>query len=238
MSKRINAATQKPVIAVDARNHGESPHADSHTYPDLASDVSHLISQLSIKQAAIIGHSMGGRTGMVIALSEPSIVSKLVVVDISPVSTTSALNETFPQLIDAMKSIHFKNITNVVKARAVAKEKLVASGVIKDDSIGYVLMNIGIKPDKSIGWISNVNVLKEYSTEIARFPSEMSGKQYSGPTLFIGGGKSKFLPPGDLTGIKKYFPNVNLKYIEGVGHNVHAQAPDEFLALIKDFLST
>ncbi|CAH2266218.1 jg17804 [Pararge aegeria aegeria] len=70
MSKKINTATQKTVIAVDVRNHGESPHASSHTYPDLASDVSSLITKLSIKQAVIIGHSMGGRTAMVLALSE------------------------------------------------------------------------------------------------------------------------------------------------------------------------
>lgn len=70
MSKRIASATQKTVIAADARNHGESPHNDSHDYLDLASDVSELMNKLTITNAIVIGHSMGGRTGMVLALNE------------------------------------------------------------------------------------------------------------------------------------------------------------------------
>ncbi|XP_069356700.1 uncharacterized protein [Maniola hyperantus] len=238
MSKKINAATQKTVIAVDVRNHGESPHANSHTYPDLASDVSSLITRLSIEQAAIIGHSMGGRTGMVLALSEPSKISKLLVVDISPVSTARILNNFFPKLIDAMKTVDFRNITNVVNARSVAKEKLVASGIMDADSTGFILMNIGVKQDKSIGWLCNIDVLKQHFTDIASFPNEMTEKQYMGPTLFIGGDQSNYIPPSDLTGIKKIFPNANLKYVKGVGHNVHAESPVEFLRLVKEFLTT
>lgn len=71
-SKKINENTNKTVITVDMRNHGESPHTSSHTYLDLASDISHLISKLSLKTSHIIGHSMGGRTGMVLALTEVS----------------------------------------------------------------------------------------------------------------------------------------------------------------------
>lgn len=70
MSKKISSATQKTVVAADARNHGESPHDSSHTYNDLASDVSFLMSKLTVSKAHVIGHSMGGRTAMVLALSE------------------------------------------------------------------------------------------------------------------------------------------------------------------------
>lgn len=78
MSKKLSSALQKTVIAADARNHGESPHESSHTYHDLASDVSFLMSKLTIKKAHVIGHSMGGRTAMVLALSEvlPYVISK------------------------------------------------------------------------------------------------------------------------------------------------------------------
>nr|XP_034827539.1 protein ABHD11-like [Maniola hyperantus] len=207
-------------------------------FPDLASDVSSLITRLSIEQAAIIGHSMGGRTGMVLALSEPSKISKLLVVDISPVSTARILNNFFPKLIDAMKTVDFRNITNVVNARSVAKEKLVASGIMDADSTGFILMNIGVKQDKSIGWLCNIDVLKQHFTDIASFPNEMTEKQYMGPTLFIGGDQSNYIPPSDLTGIKKIFPNANLKYVKGVGHNVHAESPVEFLRLVKEFLTT
>lgn len=70
MSKRINDSTSVSVIAVDARNHGESPHVSTHSYKDLASDVHELLVKLSIKEALVLGHSMGGRTAMVLALME------------------------------------------------------------------------------------------------------------------------------------------------------------------------
>lgn len=70
MSKRINDSTSMSVIAVDARNHGESPHEATHSYKDLASDVHELLAKLSIKEALVLGHSMGGRTAMVLALME------------------------------------------------------------------------------------------------------------------------------------------------------------------------
>lgn len=70
MSKRIASTLQRSVIATDIRNHGESPHESSHSYIDLAADVSQLMSKLSVSKADVIGHSMGGRTGMVLALTE------------------------------------------------------------------------------------------------------------------------------------------------------------------------
>lgn len=70
MCKKITEYTNKPVVAIDARNHGESPHSDAHSYLDLAADVTQLMNKLQIKRASIIGHSMGGRTGMALALAE------------------------------------------------------------------------------------------------------------------------------------------------------------------------
>ncbi|CAH2266220.1 jg17806 [Pararge aegeria aegeria] len=93
-----------------------------------------------------------------------------------------------------MKTVDFQNINNVVNARTVARDKLVASGVVDADSTGFILMNIGVKQDKSIGWLCNIDVLKRHFTDIASFPSEMIGKQYAGPTLFIGGDKSNYIP--------------------------------------------
>lgn len=77
MCKRISAHTSSAVVAADLRNHGESPHDSSHSYQALASDVSQLMTKLSIKDASIIGHSMGGRTGMVLALTEVCMVFSL-----------------------------------------------------------------------------------------------------------------------------------------------------------------
>ncbi|XP_031764536.2 protein ABHD11-like [Galleria mellonella] len=195
MSKKIASKMQRSVIAVDARNHGESPHDPSHSYLDLASDVVQLMNKLSVKHVDIIGHSMGGRTAMVIALTEPSKVSHLIIVDISPVPTTAILNNFFPKLLDFMKTIKFHEFKNLVEARSEVKKELITSGVIEDEAMSnFIIMNIGTKTDKSIGWNCNVVALKENFKHIATFPSEVTGKQYSGPTLFIGGKESSYIP--------------------------------------------
>ncbi|CAG9559024.1 unnamed protein product [Danaus chrysippus] len=238
MSKKISVATSKAVIAVDMRNHGESPHTDSHTYPELASDVLELINKLSISRTDIIGHSMGGRTGMVVALTKPDIVNSLIVVDISPISTPRALSDYFPNLAKAMRSVNFSDSQNVYKARNIAKEALVASGAIDSDAVGFILMNIGVRDDKSLGWFCNIDVLEKHFPDIASFPTEMNGKQYTGKTLFIGGENSRYLQAGDLSGIKNYFPVAELKYVQDAGHNVHADNPVAFFNLVKEFLTS
>lgn len=94
MSKRINDSTSMSVIAVDARNHGESPHESTHSYKDLASDVRELLVKLSIKEALVLGHSMGGRTAMVLALMEVifTFISPVLNVDYITYNTTIVLN--------------------------------------------------------------------------------------------------------------------------------------------------
>ncbi|XP_059054204.1 uncharacterized protein LOC131848388 [Achroia grisella] len=238
MSKKIASSMQKSVIAIDARNHGESPHDPSHTYLNLASDVVQLMNKLSVKQIDIIGHSMGGRTAMVVALTEPLKISHLVVVDISPVPTTIVLDSVFPKLLDFMKTIKFHYFKNLVEARADVKKKLMASGVIENEGMSnFILMNIGTKPDKSIGWNCNIPALKENFKYIATFPTEVSGKQYSGPTLFIAGKESSYILPSHIDTILKYFPKAELKYVPGTGHNVHAEDPSTFYNLVTQFLS-
>ncbi|KAJ8713034.1 hypothetical protein PYW08_008338 [Mythimna loreyi] len=239
MCGKITAHTNKSVIVVDARNHGDSPHSDDHDYFSLAADVSQLISKLSIKKSTVIGHSMGGRTGMVLALTEPSKVARLIVVDISPIIPTSGgrLLDFFPKLINVMISVDFNGMDTLEKAMNAAKTKIAESQLFSsEDSMYFILMNVGKLPDNSFGWKCNVKALKNNFVHIASFPN-MGGKTYDGPTLFIGGKLSDFIPPGDITGIQKLFPKANLVYIEGVGHNVHAEDPTAFFNVVAKFLS-
>lgn len=124
---------------------------------------------------------------------QPDIVNSLIVVDISPISTPGTLSDYFPKLAKAMKTVNFKDSQNVYKARNIAKEALVASGAIDGDAVGFILMNIGVKEDKSLGWLCNIDVLEKYFPDIASFPNELNGKQYPGKTLFIGGENSRYL---------------------------------------------
>ncbi|CAK1590409.1 unnamed protein product [Parnassius mnemosyne] len=169
-------------------------------------------------------------------VNEPTNVSSLIVVDISPVSTARALNEFMPRLLDTMKSINFQGINDLNKAKLLVKEKLLQSKVIDLNSMGFILMNLGLKPDQSIGWICNVDTLSKYFMDIATFP-DLSGMVYKGPTLFVGGQESHYIQPSDINQIKKYFPNAELKYVEDAGHNVHAENPVAFLQLVTPFLT-
>jgi hypothetical protein len=119
----------------------------------------------------------------------------LVVVDISPVSSTGLLTNFFPNLIDVMKSINFDGIDNVSKAKTLAKAQILKSGIVRSmEGMNFILMNIGVRPNKTVGWVYNLEVLKEAFQSIASFPSEMADKTFNGPTLFIGGEESSYIP--------------------------------------------
>uniref|UniRef100_A0A2A4K9I4 sn-1-specific diacylglycerol lipase ABHD11 n=1 Tax=Heliothis virescens TaxID=7102 RepID=A0A2A4K9I4_HELVI len=238
MCKRITAHTNRTLIAVDARNHGDSPHNDSHDYFDLAADVSKLITDLSVKKSIIIGHDMGGKTGMVLALTEPSKVESLIVVDISPVSTSSTLKNLYPKVLDVMTDVNF-TATELNKAQMEAKNVIMENESFRSqEDIYFILMNIGRLPDKTYGWKCNLEALKNNFDFIASFPIDvLIGSNYPRPTLFIGGSRSTFIPVDDLNGIQRFFPQSVLHYIKGAGHNVHAENPNAFFNVVKDFLA-
>lgn len=115
------------------------------------------------------------------------------VVDISPVSTAGILNDFFPRLIDVMRSVNFTGL-DLSKARATAKEKIKASGLIEHDGMmAFLIMNVGKRYDNTIGWQCNPDTLKSHFNEIATFP-DVTGKKYEGPVLFIGGDQSNYIP--------------------------------------------
>lgn len=113
--------------------------------------------------------------------------------DISPVSEAGLLNNFFPRLLDVMKTIQFGGL-DLGKARTLAKAQILASGLIQHEALmHFVIMNIGSRPDKTIGWMCNVDALKSHFDSIATFPN-MSGAKYEGPVLFIGGDQSNYIP--------------------------------------------
>ncbi|XP_037302670.1 protein ABHD11-like [Manduca sexta] len=185
--------TGRQLVAVDLRNHGESPHANSHKYEELTMDVINLFEKLKINRATIIGHGMGGRTAMCVSLIAAKRVTGLIIIDTSPVSTPKQLNEEFPKILIAMKSVDFKNAKKVNNAKTEAKKQL--ENIVTDDlTMDTVLSNVKVKPDGTIGWACNVEIFIKHFPYIKSFPPAMTVKQYYGPTLFIGGQMSEFLP--------------------------------------------
>lgn len=121
-------------------------------------------------------------------------MESLVVVDISPVSTAGILNDFFPKLIAVMRGVDFSGVKDISKARNTAKDALVKSGLVKAESSGFLLINVGIKKDGSYGWVCNLDTLIKHFLDIASFPTGLTGKQYPGRTLFVGGTESNYLP--------------------------------------------
>jgi pimeloyl-ACP methyl ester carboxylesterase len=218
-------AEDHTVYIIDQRNHGRSPHSDTHDYPSIAEDLHQFMEAHWIYKAHIIGHSMGGKTAMQLAVDFPDMVDKLVVVDISPKAYPGNHHEIF----DALLSLDLKNIDG----RKEADEHL--SKTIDDPGVRLFLMK-NLTRDKEGGYRLKMNlpVLHKHYGDI--LATVESSSPYEGDTLFIRGGKSKHIVDGDELLIKELFPNARIETIKNAGHWVHADAPDELLGLVKSFI--
>ncbi|XP_066262121.1 sn-1-specific diacylglycerol lipase ABHD11 isoform X2 [Euwallacea similis] len=225
----------RKVIALDLRNHGESIHSDEHTYNHLVEDVKEFLIDNNISKAALMGHSMGGRCAMLFALKYPEFLEKLVVVDISPVNLSPNIHE-MPIILDTMRRIQMPSNIPLSQSRNIIDEQL--SKTITDKGLrAFILTNLTAVGDtKSYKWRVNIPTLVRHFQEIAKFDI-VEGLQYKGDTLFIGGAKSDYIPRSDYPKILQLFPKAELKYIEGAGHWVHAEKPNEFLKITMEFLN-
>jgi len=239
LSRRIAKETGKTVITFDARNHGMSEHNPSMSYQDMSQDMKDLITE---EKATLIGHSMGGRTCMYLALKWPELVEKLVVVDVSPVNVTFDVTDStewnMAHFFYAMKAVQFPQNTTISQARKAADAQL-AKRISNPGLRSWLLMNVYQNQDGTIGWRVNLDiVLEAFEKFIRTFPNdEFSEEQkYKGPTSFIGGELSEYIPVTDHLDILEKFPNAKFEYIEGAGHWVHSQKPNEFLKVLLKFL--
>ncbi len=221
LSKRF--AVDRPVVAVDMRNHGDSFWSDEHSYPSMADDLAHVIGEIG-GQADVLGHSMGGKAAMVLALTQPDLVRKLIVADIAPVTYPAAPSEE----VAAMKAIDL----SVVERRSDADLQL--QRYVTDPSVrAFLLQSISMGDQPR--WKLNLDVLDDTYGDIRAFP-EVRG-QFGGETLFITGALSSYVQPKDETLIRHFFPNIKIVPIPDAGHWVHAENPRAFEEQVKQFLA-
>lgn len=235
MCKAIHKKTGRKVISVDARNHGDSRHSSQHSYVHMANDIMRLLKKLDLNKVTLLGHSMGGRTAMVLALLCSDLVSSLLVVDISPVKTSPQIYSML-NLFDAMTSVSIRTGIPMSKARKLADEQL--QSITPDVNLrNFLITNLVQTNSGSYTWRVNLTALREnFQSNISTFPSNLKGLQYSGPTLFIGGAMSDFIGKNDLPEIQEYFPLAELVFVDGAGHWVHSQKPEKFLEIACKFL--
>lgn len=212
------------VYTPDLRNHGRSPHVPTHTYEEMAEDMRLFLQQNWLYNATVIGHSMGGKVAMQLAMNYPDLLEKLVVIDIDPGQATDNHRDIFRALL----GVDF----NSVKTRQEAEDYL--SNQIEDVGVRqFLLKNITRNDDGSFRWKMNLQVLwDEYSDILA----PVTGEPFEKPTLFIRGGRSQYIKNEDFALIHKLFPKADVLTIEGAGHWVHADKPAELLAALRQFL--
>lgn len=221
-------ATRHRVITADLRNHGESPWHDRHDYPALADDVAGLIERVAGGRAAVLGHSMGGKAAMVLALTRPELVARLVVVDIAPVVSTGT-PIAYVQALRALPLERFTRRSEVADALADA---------IPDRGVRNFLSLNAAVTDDGLAWTLNLAALERDFSSILGFPAFAPGHSFRGPTLFLTGGASDYVRPEHRVAIDRLFPAAVIETIPQAGHWVHADAPEAFVAAVDRFLQS
>ncbi|MEM8571779.1 MAG: alpha/beta fold hydrolase [Pseudomonadota bacterium] len=221
VSKHLSANRQ--VVAVDMRNHGSSPRSSDNSYPAMASDLADVAESVGAP-VNLLGHSMGGKASMVLALTRPELISRLILVDIAPV----AYNHSQIQYVDAMKAVDLDQVT-----RRSDADKLLAQSVEAPALRAFFLQSLEFG-DSGARWRLNLDVLGREMPKIVGFPS-IEGR-FDGPTIFITGETSDYLIDDYWPRIRALFPNATQEVIAGAGHWVHAEALKPFVVCAESFL--
>lgn len=212
------------VTSVDVRNHGSSFHQSGMDYPTLANDVISLMNHLNIESAIILGHSMGGKIAMQLALENQNRVEKLIVADISPVK--------YPA--------HHQTIINGLQAVAAAAPKnrkeadSILANYVETISIRQFLLRNLSTIDGGLTFKCHINhITKDYPQITLGIDSK---KQFLNETLFIKGEKSDYIQASHKEKIRQLFPNSRAKIISGAGHWLHAEKPSTFNRMVNHFI--
>ncbi len=211
------------VLTVDLRNHGNSFWDASNSYPDLAGDLAAVI-VANGGVADVLGHSMGGKAAMVLALSHADLVRRLLIVDIAPV----IYRHTQIDNIKAMQSIPLDQISRRSEADALLRQAVPESAVR-----AFLLSSLQIGPGGN-HWMLNLEALAANMVAIIGFPEFLG--QFDGPAHFIHGGASDYVCPEYHDGIRALFPRADFHEIAGAGHWIHAEKPREFIAVAEELL--
>ncbi|MCU0470462.1 MAG: alpha/beta fold hydrolase [Arcicella sp.] len=225
---KIFAQTHQ-VYMLDQRNHGQSPRDEAFNYEVMASDLKEFIDDHKLINPILIGHSMGGKTVMQFAMNYPESFSKMVVVDIAP--------KYYPvhhsMILQGLASINLKNLSSRTEANELMKRFEESEGVRQ-----FLLKNLWRNPEKNneFDWRINVPVITKNIDVVGH---ELTNeKAINHPVLFIRGSESHYIQPEDERKIWELFPNYEIITIEGAGHWVQADKPQEFIESVQRFLES
>ncbi|WP_323020293.1 alpha/beta fold hydrolase [Pararhodobacter sp.] len=222
IAKRMSDS--RAVVAVDMRNHAGSFWDEEHTYPAMAADLAAVI-EAEGQPMDVMGHSMGGKTAMWLALNRPELVNRLVVADIAPVSYGHSQNH----LIAAMRGLDLSGLDS----RREADARLAAT--VKDPGVrAFLLQSLDLKAEPPC-WRLNLDALERQMDLITGWPDTSGLAPYTGPTLFLSGALSDYVTPEARPAIRALFPQARFAKLPGAGHWLHAEKPRDFEATLRVF---
>jgi esterase len=217
------------VVSIDLRNHGRSFHSPEHSYGLMAEDVLALFDHLALDPArlTLMGHSMGGKVAMCLALGYPARLAQLIVLDIAPRFSNMEHQD---DIIAGLQAVDLSTIQSRQQAEAALARTIPQVGVRQ-----FLLKNLYRREDNSFAWRINLPALVE---NLAAVGAEVTSAQpFLKPTLFLRGGKSDYILPEDkLTGIPALFPNSQVATVPDAGHWLHAEKPEEVYGLVTNFV--
>lgn len=218
-------AEKRRIILVDQRNHGDSPHDADHSYAAMAGDLAEVIAANGGK-ADVAGHSMGGKAAMVLALTQPDLLRKLVVMDIAPITYQHSQSH----LIDAMEAMDLNGLTRRSEA-----DKRLAEHIPEAGLRAFLLQSLDLKSDPA-RWQLNLPVLRDYMGQAVGWPDDLPKGTFDGPALFMNGSDSDYVEEAGETAIRDYFPQARLVRIKNAGHWMHADAPEAVAETLAAFM--
>ena len=205
------------VHLIDQRNHGKSFHSDAFDYDLLSNDLLAYLKFHKIDETLLIGHSMGGKTAMQFACSNPNLVRKLLIADIAP--------KFYPPhhqtIIDGLNAIKVQTLTSRSEADEALKNYISDTGTRQ-----FLLKSLYRTPHKTYDFRFNLPVLSQKMEAIGENINNLD--HYNGPTLFLRGDQSAYVTPDDVEQIKKHFPLATVETVSNAGHWLHAENPEEF----------
>lgn len=220
-----NLSARRKVIAVDQRNHGNSPWFDSHTYPEMAADLAEVIGAEG-RACDVLGHSMGGKAAMMLALTRPERIRRLVVLDIAPY----AYGHSQSGLIDAMEAVDLDGLRLRSEAEAQLAREIPEPGVR-----AFLLQSLDLKsaPPR---WKFNLRALRDQMPLLVGWPADAPQGSFTGPALFLAGAQSDYCREPQVQAIRAAFPQAQIRIMAGAGHWLHADRPAEVAEMVTTFL--
>jgi esterase len=208
------------VLAVDLRNHGQSPHHPDMRYAALVSDVLATVDRLGLPRVHLMGHSLGGKVAMALACAAGERVRRLFVLDIAP-----RVYAADTSLLDALLAVDLGGVSR----RGEVDEQL--AGVIRDPGLRAFLLTNLVHAGGRYDWQIDLRALRAGMPDIRDNPLR-EGDRFDGPSLFLAGGLSRYVTEKDRPAILRHFPRARIEWLAGAGHNVHTDGGDDFLRAV------